>query len=106
MRCFNGKFRWQLFENIFAKAIDDAAHGVFGPDAALLKIKQLFFGNFYRRGFVAYCGLAIAYVDLGQCGRGAVAANEHGVALGEVVCANRRLVHLDQASVGVVRDAG
>ena len=100
--CFDGKFHWQLVDDLLCIAVHDERDGFLGRDAALVAVEELVLADFAGRCFVLDDCRIVVDVHVGEGMSAAMTAQEKRVAAavvaGSVGCGG----HLDESSVSVL----
>ena len=100
--CFGGELERQFLEYPAAEAIDNHVVGLFLVDAPLLEVEKLVVVHLGSRGLVTHLGRWVANLDIWNCVRSALIANEQRIALGEILGVVSRWHDLDLAAVRVL----
>src|SRR5690348_9623939 len=99
---FNSKFHRQLFEHLFAKAVDDHIDGIFRRNAPLPAVEQLILADFRRRCFVLHLRAIVEYFEVRKSMRAALIAEEQGVTLRIISCPLGGFHDLYQSAIGIL----
>ena len=78
---FNRKFHRQLFEYLFAEAVDNHIDRIFRRNAPLPAVEQLIFADFRRRCLVLHLRAIVEHFEVRKSMRAALIAQEQGVTL-------------------------